>query len=80
MEITIKSLNIGTFDNISEVFGEHWFNERHDFYEDGIEVCDASVNIEFVTAQPASDGVWLIGHGGLIYKLEREDFLEIIIY
>lgn len=80
MEITIKSLNIGTFDHIGEVFGERWFNECNDFYEDGLEVCDVSVNIEVVTVQPASDGVWLIGHGGLIYKLEREDYLNIIIY
>lgn len=80
MEVTIKSLNIGTFDNISEVFGERWFNECRDFYEDGVEVCNVSVNIDFISIESATDGVWLKDYVGGIYKLEREDFLEIVIF
>ena len=79
MEITIKSLKLATFYAIREVLGFYWCNERRDFCEDGIEVCDVSININNVKVEPDVDGVWLF-IGERVYKLEREDFLEIVIF
>ena len=80
MELTIKSLNIGAFDYISEVLGEHWFNECRDFYEDGVEVCDVSVNIEQVKIEVICGEEVYLSIGERICRLEREDFLEITIF
>lgn len=81
MEITIKSLNVGTFDYISEALGTKlWYNSSQYFYEDGVEVCDVSVNIERVKVEVLHGGEVWFSIGDCLCMLEHEDFLEIIIY
>ena len=78
MEVQIRNLNVGTYDAIKEVLGK-CFREVAPYYVDGIEVCDVDVDVESVTLETAVDGVWL-KKGDLVFQLEREDYLEIVIF
>lgn len=80
MEITIKSLNCETLDDIVKADGVRWFYDTFRFFEDGVEVCDVSLNLDNVKVELDTDGVWLTVFGGGVWKVNREDFLEIIIF
>lgn len=78
MEVEIRNLTIETCDAITEAVGD-WARDKRMYYVDEIEVYDVDVNIESITLECALDGIWL-KKGDLIFKLEREDYLEIVIY
>lgn len=80
MEITIKSLTCETLDDIAEADGVKWFYDAIRFFEDGVEVSDVSLNLDNVKVELDTDGVWLTIFGGGVWKIDRENFLEIIIY
>lgn len=78
MEVEIRNLTIETCGAITEAIGE-WARDKKMYYVDGVEVYDVDVNIETVTLECALDGI-LLKKGDLVFKLVREDFLEVVIF
>lgn len=79
MEIIIKSLKRETLDDIIKADGVKWFYDTYRFFEDGVEVCDVSLNLDNIKVEPDKDGVWLTIMGGGVYYFNCEDFLTITI-